>query len=125
MAEQLTRPDRCSNCGASFTPGLAWCGQCYAPIPAVPVPEPARRPTDYLEPIAWTRWHATAETFGPATKISITAAAIGLGVVILGMYLRAVSLVGTAYIVGTIVTTAALVVGGFFFFRHLWRPGPR
>lgn len=137
---------RCGSCGAGLTAGAAWCGQCYARLPApagaaavlpmasagVPtgagrfatgagVPTGAWRPAPAPEalgpPPRYTRWRKTQTTFGPVGRVLCT---LGL----LGPFLFLV-------VMGVVSTDPFVLVGGGIWaivimpwgLRDTWRAG--
>ncbi len=84
--ECMTAPRNCSRCGAPLPFDVRWCGQCYAPVreltPRAPVhrgnfvdvPHHAGRNVPH-----WSRWEASATTFGPVGRAGWTVAVVGLG----------------------------------------------
>jgi hypothetical protein len=79
--------DRCTECGATLTPDLEWCGQCYAPVKKEA--EAGHEPADGEEPEPWvieppeySAWKAGPYSFGPVGRSVITGIMVALGVVV-------------------------------------------
>jgi hypothetical protein len=76
----MTSPRACRRCGAPVPADVRWCTRCYEPArefsPRTPVHD-----RDFVgSPIhergdipRWSRWEATATTFGPRGRIGLTA----------------------------------------------------
>jgi hypothetical protein len=83
--------ETCHSCGATLSPTMSWCGQCYAPkgraapTMAAPMAVPATagvpglmvRPAPVLPPtVRRSRWRKTQTTFGPVGRVLWTFALI-------------------------------------------------
>ncbi|HET7311588.1 MAG TPA: hypothetical protein VFJ17_09705 [Mycobacteriales bacterium] len=76
--------DRCPACGAALSPGVVWCGQCFAAVPqtGAGAVAPTVVSTTWAGPVAaapsadrvmrTTRWAKTDTTFGPAGRVLAT-----------------------------------------------------
>ncbi len=92
--------DACARCGATLSPDLAWCSQCYAPVrgagpagattPAAgPAPEEARplwvrtqmRPTEPKVVPVYSRFRAGPTSLGAFGRILLTALVIAGAIV--------------------------------------------
>jgi hypothetical protein len=120
--------NRCRSCRALLGSGDEWCGQCFAPVEAPPLDNPAGlAPTAWTGPLArgrpevdpdptpppvYSRWEAGAGTLGPRWKIAITVLFVLPGVV------------GTALFPGRgilILLDLPVAIGSWVFLRQLWK----
>lgn len=115
----------CTECGATLTPDLEWCGQCYAPIRKEAEQQPAEsdEPEPWVvEPPQYSAWKAGPYSFGPAGRLVITGITILLGVVVffaakaVGKYFGIPGLSLVLVFLGIYTVIAIIVLWG------VWRP---
>lgn len=125
--------DTCRRCGAQLSPGLAWCGRCYAPVPAreeaseipVWVRSQMRDRGPQTAPV-YSRWKAGPTSFGATGRILETVGVI-LGVIVgypmtRGGMVAAIGMdiPGTPFMIGYgVVATIAAV----WLFTRIWKRG--
>ena len=129
----VSGPRRCPSCDAIVAEGLTWCGQCFA---AVPTGDPTTasglqarlRPQsapirDVVAAQRFSRWGASATSFGPVGRILLT---IGL---IIGLIVGfPMGLAGVELMVGSIPSQGFLalylvlaVPAGIWCASRIWR----
>jgi hypothetical protein len=118
---------RCPGCAANVAAGAAWCGQCFAPMPAAAAapaasPMPVEPPEGFrpggVEPVrpkiyTDSRWHSGSMTFGPVGRVLVT-------IVLFLPYGFFVASLPFG-LVGIIIWTGLLVRG----LRDIWKPSRR
>lgn len=132
--------NKCSRCGATLSPQISWCGQCYSPV------EPAYEPALLRETAAWTNdirivpaaaqadrvvvipesppkslLGAGPTTVGILGKLLISAVLIGFGVaafLLAGEWVAIVGTPGNALRMFLTVVYSALTV---IVLRFVWR----
>jgi hypothetical protein len=123
--------ETCHSCGATRSPTMSWCGQCYAPngratpTIAAPVAAPATagvpalmiRPAPVLPPtVRRSRWRKTQTTFGPVGRVLWTFALI----VPVPLFIVA-GVVGDFFAFGVAVIWAFVIMP--MGLRAVWRAG--
>jgi len=112
----MTASRSCQRCGADLPPDIRWCTRCYEPVREFS-PRPAVHGGDFVgSPIdergnipRWSRWEATATTFGPIGRIVAT-------VIVFGTLIPGLAFNGIVYpIVFPIIATVLL--------REIWAKG--
>ena len=76
----MTASRTCASCGADLPSDIRWCTQCYEPVRELS-PRPPLHQGEFVGPPVhergeiprWSRWKATATTFGPWGRIIATA----------------------------------------------------
>ena len=129
----MTGVRRCPSCDATVAQGLAWCGQCFA---AVPTNDPTTvtglqarlRPQaapvhEVLAPQRFSRWEASATSFGPVGRMLLTIALIGGLIIGFPMSLAGVELmVGSIPSQGFLALYLVLAVpAGIWCAARIWR----
>jgi hypothetical protein len=111
----VTAPRNCSRCGAALPSDVRWCGQCLAPVreltPRAPihqgnfvdVPHHAGPNVPH-----WSRWEASATTFGPVGRVGWT---------------LAIALIGFNAVFQNPLMIVFLVPVALTLVHALWRPG--
>lgn len=71
----------CVHCGARLADDAGWCGQCLARVEPGMAPGPSRRAleSERFDRPVYSRWRGGPTSFGPATKIAITAFVLIMG----------------------------------------------
>lgn len=106
--------EKCSNCGATLSPDLAWCGQCLTPVVRA-------RATDTLIVVP----DLGAARVKLAERILLTALLIAFGIVAYLVLVPVVDGIGTV-IWGTVASFLGIyTVLGLVALWVSWRPAPR
>lgn len=126
--------DTCSNCGATLSPDLEWCGRCYAPVrrqapsdagarPVAPwvTSRPAPEPSHVQE---YSRWRGSSTSFGPAGRVMLTvlvviAAVLGYPLVRgLIFTVAGMDVPGTGFYVMYMIVA---IPGALYLYLRIWR----
>jgi hypothetical protein len=112
----MTTSRTCQRCGADLPADIRWCGRCYEPIRELSPRSPIHDDDFVGSPIhergdipRWTRWEATATTFGPWGRI-------GLTVLVFATLIPALAFNGFVYAITFPVLAAVLL-------REIWAKG--
>ena len=106
--------EKCSNCGATLSPDLAWCGQCLTPVVR-------ERPTETV--IVVPDLDPTRTLLGE--RILLTALLVAFGIVAYLVLVPVVDGIGTV-IWGTVASFLGIyTVLGLVALWVSWRPAPR
>jgi hypothetical protein len=119
--------ERCGRCGALVSGEQEWCGQCYAPVAPAAASETtvrgaimgqlASEAIESAEPDpapVYSRWRGGPTSFGPATKVILTALVVALGWVVYKSF---------ALVDGPMVGAdiGIYAVAAYFFLRQIWK----
>jgi ribosomal protein L40E len=83
----VTASRTCSRCGATLPSDVRWCGQCFQPVRELAPRAPIHR-GDFVDTPHhtgpnvphWSRWEASATTFGPVGRLGWTFGIVGVAV---------------------------------------------
>lgn len=112
----MTAPRTCRRCNAALPADVRWCARCFEPVRELSPRAPLHNGDFAGLPIheggdipRWTRWQATATTFGPWGRVITT-------VLLFAMLIPAVLSGGFVYAISLPVLATVLV-------REIWAKG--